>query len=65
LLLLAGPLLGLTSAWVLLPWLTLPLAVSLVRTVFQEQGRPLNRVLGGTGRLHMLFGILLAIGLLL
>jgi 1,4-dihydroxy-2-naphthoate octaprenyltransferase len=65
LLLLAGPLLGLASAWALLPWLTLPLAVSLVRTVFQEQGRPLNRALGGTGRLHMLFGVLLAIGLLL
>jgi 1,4-dihydroxy-2-naphthoate octaprenyltransferase len=53
------------GAWVLLPWLSLPLAVSLVRTVFREQGRPLNRALAGTGRLHMLFGLLLAIGLLL
>jgi 1,4-dihydroxy-2-naphthoate octaprenyltransferase len=58
-----GPLLSLAGAWVLLPWLTLPLAVSLVRTVFREQGRPLNRALGGTGRLHLLFGALLAIGL--
>ena len=65
LLLLAGPLLGLVSVWALLPWLTLPLAVSLVRTVFREQGRPLNRALGGTGRLHRLVGVLLAIGLLL
>jgi 1,4-dihydroxy-2-naphthoate octaprenyltransferase len=65
LLLLAGPLLGVVGVGALLPWLSLPLAVSLVRTVFREQGRPLNRALGGTGRLHMLFGLLLAIGLLL
>ncbi|HJZ49045.1 MAG TPA: 1,4-dihydroxy-2-naphthoate polyprenyltransferase [Roseiflexaceae bacterium] len=65
LLLLLGPLLGLASAWVLLPWLTLPLAISLVRRLFREQGRVLNRALGGTGRLHMLFGLLFAIGLLL
>src|SRR6266545_4844917 len=60
-----GPLLGLASAWALLPWLTLPIAASLVRTVLTEQGRPLNRALGGTGRLHMLFGVLFAVGLLL
>ena len=60
-----GPLLGLTSAWALLPLLTLPIAVALVRTVFGVEGRPLNRALAGTGRLHMLFGVLLAIGLLL
>jgi len=60
-----GPLLSLTSAWALLPLLTLPIAVSLIRTVFTVEGRPLNRALGGTGKLHMLFGVLLAIGLLL
>jgi 1,4-dihydroxy-2-naphthoate octaprenyltransferase len=60
-----GPLLGLTSAWALLPWLTLPLALPLIRTVYTEQGRPLNRALAGTGRLHLVFGILFAVGLLL
>jgi 1,4-dihydroxy-2-naphthoate octaprenyltransferase len=60
-----GPLLSLTSAWVMLPLLTLPIAVALIRTVFVVEGRPLNRALGGTGRLHMLFGVLLTIGLLL
>jgi len=60
-----GPLLGLTSAWALLPLLTLPIAVALIRTVFTVEGRPLNHALGGTGKLHMLFGVLLAIGLLL
>jgi 1,4-dihydroxy-2-naphthoate octaprenyltransferase len=65
LLLLLGPPLGLSSPWSLLPLLTLPLALGLVRTVFTEQGRPLNRALAGTGRLHMLFGLLYAAGLLL
>jgi 1,4-dihydroxy-2-naphthoate octaprenyltransferase len=64
-LLLLGPPLGLSSPWSLLPLLTLPLAVGLVRTVFTEQGRLLNRALAGTGRLHMLFGLLYAAGLLL
>ena len=60
-----GPLLGLTSGWVLLPLLTLPIAVALIRTIFRVEGRPLNRALGGTGRLHLLFGVLLTLGLLL
>jgi 1,4-dihydroxy-2-naphthoate octaprenyltransferase len=65
LLLLLGPLLGLTSIWALLPLLTLPIAIALIRTVFSVEGRPLNRALAGTGRLHLLFGVLLTIGLLL
>ncbi len=50
-------------AWSLLPWLTLPLAWSLVRTVWTVEGRPLNRALAGTGRLHLLFGLLFAVAL--
>src|SRR6266540_927984 len=60
-----GVLLGLVGWWSLLPVLTLPLAIALIRTVFTVQGRPLNRALAGTGRLHLIFGILFAIGLLL
>ncbi|MBK9943563.1 MAG: 1,4-dihydroxy-2-naphthoate polyprenyltransferase [Kouleothrix sp.] len=63
LLLPAGVLLGQAGAWALLPLLTLPLALPLARTVLTEQGRPLNRALAGTGRLHMLFGVLFALGL--
>ena len=58
-----GPLLGLTSAWALLPWLTLPLALPLIRAMYTEQGRSLNRALAGTGRLHLVFGVLFAAGL--
>lgn len=65
LLLPAGWLGGLVGPLAMLPLLTLPLAIQLVRIVLSEQGRPLNRALAGTGRLHMLFGVLFAAGLLL
>jgi len=52
--------------WLLLPWLTLPLAVGLVRRVRGGlAGRDLNPMLGRTGQLLLLFGVLLAAGLLL
>jgi 1,4-dihydroxy-2-naphthoate octaprenyltransferase len=52
------------SCW--LPWLTLPLALFLVRTVLRgAEGHNLNTVLKGTAQLHLFFGILLAGGLLL
>lgn len=57
--------LGQASAWVLLSWLSLPLAYSLNRTVWTQAGRPLNLALAGTGRLTLLFGILLAVGLVI
>jgi 1,4-dihydroxy-2-naphthoate polyprenyltransferase len=56
---------GSASIWFWLPWLTLPLAVRLVRRVWSEEGRRLNRVLVGTGQLHLTFGALLAASLLL
>ncbi len=50
-------------AWVLLSWLTAPLAVAPVRAVMgREDGPSLNRALGETARLHLVFGLLLAIG---
>jgi len=48
-----------------LPWLTLPLAIHLVRVVFSQEGRPLNAALAGTGRLHLAFGVLWAVGIVL
>jgi 1,4-dihydroxy-2-naphthoate octaprenyltransferase len=47
------------SHW--LPWLTLPLALLLVRTVATRSNGPvLNRALKQTGLLHLLFGLLFA-----
>jgi 1,4-dihydroxy-2-naphthoate octaprenyltransferase len=56
---------GVTSAWVLLAWLSLPLVPSLVRRVRHERGRVLNGVLAGTARLELLYGLGLALGLAL
>ena len=57
-----GPL----KAWLLLPWLTLPLAVPLVRLVRNRADGPsLNGALAQTGMLQLAFCMLLSAGLLL
>lgn len=59
-------LLGWSNLWVLLSWLSLPLAVALTLTVTGDAAGPkLNPVLKRTGQLHLVFGILFAIGLFL
>ena len=57
-----GPL----SAWLMLPWLTLPVAVPLVRIVRnRSDGASLNAALARTGMLQLAFCLLLAAGELL
>ncbi len=57
-----GPL----RAWVLLPWLALPLAVRLVRTMStRTDGPSLNGALAGSGQLQLVFCVLLSAALLL
>ena len=52
--------------WILLPLLTLPLGAALTRKVVGGlAGRDLNPMLERTGKLLLLFGVLLAIGLVL
>ena len=53
------------TPWVLLPVVTAPLAVKLVRDLSRDEGRALNPVLGGTARLLLLHGALFALGLAL
>lgn len=55
---------GRMTAAALLPWLASPLAVAPLRTVFTEEGRALNAALKSTGQLHLLFGLLYAVALL-
>jgi 1,4-dihydroxy-2-naphthoate octaprenyltransferase len=53
------------KAWVLLPWVTLPLAAKLMRTVRSTTDGPtLNETLARTGALQLVFCILLSIGIL-
>jgi 1,4-dihydroxy-2-naphthoate polyprenyltransferase len=57
-----GPL----SAWLLLPWLTLPIAAPVARDVRNRvDGPSLNRALAQTGMLQLSFCVLLSVGLLL
>ena len=51
------------SPWVMLPLLTLPLALRLLRVVTQmTDGPALNQALAGTAQLTLLFSVLLALG---
>jgi 1,4-dihydroxy-2-naphthoate polyprenyltransferase len=57
---------GSLSAWVLLPLATLPLARPLIRVVAtRTDGPSLNRALGRTGMLQLVFCVLLSAGVLL
>ena len=56
---------GLLSRWWWLPWLASPLAISLIRHVFHDTGAALNASLARTAQLHLLFGLLLAVAIVL
>ena len=51
--------------WVLLPLAAIPLAVAPLRLVLRGHGAELNAALGATARLHLAYGALLALGLIL
>jgi 1,4-dihydroxy-2-naphthoate octaprenyltransferase len=56
---------GRTSPFVLAPWLTLPWALSLVRTLSTRgDGPSLNAALAGTAQLGLVFSLLFGLGLL-
>jgi 1,4-dihydroxy-2-naphthoate octaprenyltransferase len=57
---------GRFRAWLLLSWLSIPLAARLLRTVERHRdGSTLNQVLAGTGQLQLAFCLLLSAGILL
>jgi 1,4-dihydroxy-2-naphthoate polyprenyltransferase len=56
---------GTASAWTLLAWLSLPLAVHWYRFINHQIGRPLNKALAGTGQLTLIYGLLFSLGVLL
>ena len=63
--LLAFWLAGWTSVYVLAPWLTLPWALSLVRTLStRSDGPSLNGALAGTAQLGLAFSLLFGLGLM-
>jgi len=53
------------SPWMLLPLLTIPLAVRLIKDMYLKQGTALNETLAGTGKLELMYGICYALGYIL
>ena len=51
--------------WPLLSWLALPLAVTVLRSVWRGEGAALNASLAATARLLLVFGVLLSVGIVL
>jgi len=56
---------GWSSGWVLLSWLSLPLALRSARTILQADGPALNLALAATANLALAFSLLFALGLIL
>ena len=50
---------------VLLPWITIPAALRLYRYVASTEGRALNRALARTAKLVLVYGSLLAVGIII
>jgi 1,4-dihydroxy-2-naphthoate polyprenyltransferase len=53
------------SPWCLLSLLSLPLAMVMIRKLYSSEGRELNQVLAGTGKVLTVHGVLFSIGLLI
>ncbi len=57
--------LGWAGPWVLLPWLTVPTAARLSRSVAEDRGVALNGTLAGTAQLLSVYGVLFSAGIAL
>lgn len=56
---------GAAGPFVLAAWGTLPWFIPLARDVYRLSGKPLNRLLGKTGQLTLLYGLFFSAGLVL
>jgi len=55
----------LAPAGVILSWLSIPWAVTLVRVIYSIKGRGLNKALAGTGQLALMYSIFYTLGLVI
>ncbi len=57
---------GASSGWAMLPWLSLPLSLRLVRSIYRNTDGPdLNKTLAATAKLDLIFCMLFSVGLVL
>ena len=53
------------SLWIMLPFISLPMTVTLIRMLFKLEGEELNKLLELTAKYSALFGLLLSAGIIL
>jgi 1,4-dihydroxy-2-naphthoate octaprenyltransferase len=56
--------LGAGPAWLMLAWLSLPAALPLVRSIFNDTGKTLNKTLADSGRLTLMYALFYSLGLI-
>jgi len=56
---------GVSTTWVMLSWLSLPMLKPLVQMILHVKGRPLNKALAGTARLELVYSVLFSAGLVI
>lgn len=56
---------SISSIWVMLTWLSIPMVRPLYQLIMNEKGRPLNMALAGTARLELVYSVLLSLGFVL
>ena len=57
--------LGAGPAWLMLAWLSLPAALPLARSIFNDTGKTLNKTLAGSGRLALIYALFYSLGLII
>jgi 1,4-dihydroxy-2-naphthoate octaprenyltransferase len=55
---------GVMSVGAVAVWVSIPLTRPLIRAVYQDTGRALNKTLAGTARLELVYALLLSVGLI-
>ncbi len=56
---------GNASIWIMLTLLSFPRFAGLIRVLYHETGRPLNKALAGTGQLELFYGLLFFAGMVI
>lgn len=56
---------GKVSPWILLTWLSIPIALPLINDIYNQKGKALNKTLAGTARLALVYAAFFSLGYIL
>ena len=56
---------SLNSGWIMLPLISIPMAMPIIRVIYMSEGPALNRALAKTANLSLVYSLLLSMGLIL